>query len=85
MSVSIHILGNNDDLVYGQVIGHVIAAVTKHDDGSITLERDIAVNADNAKDNQLSEATVKTIEAKLNEEFPDPNKQPEQPKIWVPA
>jgi hypothetical protein len=58
--------------------------VVKGEDGSITLERDIAVNADNAEDNQLAEATVKAIEVKLNEAFPDPNK-PEQPKIWVPA
>lgn len=66
------------------VIGHVLALVVKGEDGSITLERDIAVNADSAEDNQLAEATVKAIEAKLNEAFPDPNKQ-EQPKIWVPA
>ena len=65
------------------VIGHVIAAVVKSPDGSITLERDIAVSADNAEDNELAEATVKTIEEKLNEAFPDPNK-PEPSKLWVP-
>jgi hypothetical protein len=65
------------------VIGHVLALVVKNEDGGITLERDISVNADNAEDNQLTESVVKTIEAKLNEAFPDPNKEPE-PKIWVP-
>jgi hypothetical protein len=75
-----------DDIVvlYKGVIGHVLALVVKGEDGSISLERDIAVNADSAEDNQLAEATVKAIEAKLNEAFPDPNKQ-EPPKIWVPA
>ena len=65
------------------VIGHVIALVVKQEDGGITLERDIAVNADNFEDNQLAEQVVKDIEAKLNEAFPDPNK-PEPSKIWVP-
>ena len=69
---------------FRNVIGHVVAAVVKGDDGSITLERAIAVNADNDEDNQLAESVVKTIEAKLNEAFPDPNK-PEPSKIWVPA
>jgi hypothetical protein len=68
---------------YDGVIGHVLALVVKGEDGSITLERDIAVNADSAEDNQLAEATVKEIEAKLNEAFPDPNKEPE-PKLWLP-
>jgi len=54
--------------------------------GAITLERDIAVNADNAEDNELAESVVKTVERKLNEEFPDPNKQREPDvKLWVPA
>lgn len=72
------------EVMYKGVIGHVLALVVKGEDGSITLERDIAVNADSAEDNQLAEATVKAIEAKLNEAFPDPNKQ-DPPKIWVPA
>ena len=66
------------------VIGYVIAAVVKQDDGGITLEREIAVHADNAEDNELAESVVKTIERKLNEAFPDPSK-PEPSKIWVPA
>lgn len=65
------------------VIGRVLALVVKHPDGGITLERDIAVSADNANDNELAEATVKAIEAKLNEAFPDPNQQ--QPTLWVPG
>jgi hypothetical protein len=65
------------------VIGYVIAAVVRQTDGEISLERDIAVHADNAEDNQLAESVVKTIEAKLNEAFPDPNK-PEPSKLWVP-
>lgn len=65
------------------VIGHVIALVVKQEDGGITLERDIAVNADNFEDNQLAEQVVKDIGAKLNEAFPDPNK-PEPSKIWMP-
>lgn len=65
------------------VIGYVIAAVVKHDDGKITLEREISVNTDDVIDNQLAESVVKTIEAKLNEAFPDPNK-PEPSKLWVP-
>lgn len=74
----------DDELSYYKgVIGHVLALVVKADDGSITLERDIAVNADNFDDNQLAESVVKKIEAKLNEEFPDPNK-PEPSKLWVP-
>ncbi len=71
-------------LCFENVIGHVLALVVKDKDGGITLERDIAVNADNAEDNQLAESVVKTIEAKLNEAFPDPNKQPEPSKLWVP-
>jgi hypothetical protein len=66
------------------VIGRVLALVVKHYNGSITLERDIAVSADNADDNELAEATVKAIEAKLNEAFPDPN-QPQPSKLWVPG
>lgn len=65
------------------VIGYVIAAVVKHEDGGITLERDIAVNADNPEDNELAESVVKTIEAKLNEAFPDPNR-PQPSKLWIP-
>jgi len=65
------------------VIGRVLALVVVGRDGSITLERDIAVSADNAEDNELAESVVKAIEAKLNEAFPDPNK-PEPSKIWVP-
>jgi hypothetical protein len=72
-------------LVFLAVIGYVVAAVVKREDGSITLERDIAVNADNAEDNELAESVVKTIERKLNEAFPDPNKQEPEAKIWVPA
>jgi hypothetical protein len=77
--------GNPDELVYEQedVIGHVLALVVKHPDGAITLERDIAVSADNAEDNELAESVVKAIEEKLNEAFPDPNK-PEPSKLWVP-
>lgn len=69
--------------VYEQenVIGRVLALVVKHPDGGITLERDVAVSADNAEDNELAEATVKAIEAKLNEAFPDPN---QQSTLWVP-
>lgn len=73
----------NEILFLENVIGYVIAAVIRHENGSISLERDIAVNADNFEDNQLAESVVKKIEAKLNEEFPDPNK-PEPSKLWVP-
>ena len=69
---------------FEHVIGSVIAAVIKNDDGSITLERDISVSADNAEDNELAESVVKTIERKLNEAFPDPNKQEPEVKLWVP-
>jgi len=79
-----------DDDYYGNcvfsqenVIGRVLALVVRQSDGSVTLERDIAVSADNAEDNELAEATVKAIEEKLNEAFPDPNK-PQTPKLWVP-
>jgi hypothetical protein len=72
------------DIFHKGVIGFVIAVVVKNDeDGAITLEREIAVHADNAEDNTLAESVVKTIEAKLNEAFPDPNK-PEPSKLWVP-
>lgn len=67
-----------------QTMGYVIAAVVKQNDGGITLEREVAVHADNAEDNELAESVVKTIERKLNEAFPDPSK-PEPSKIWVPA
>lgn len=69
---------------FRNVIGHVVAAVIKNDDGSITLERAIGVKADTKEDNDLAESVVKTIERKLNEAFPDPNKQQEEPKLWVP-
>jgi len=71
------------DLSQGSVIGHVLAMVVRSEDGAITLERAIAVNADNAEDNELAESVVKTVERKLNEAFPDPSKQ-EPSKIWVP-
>lgn len=76
---------DNRTLVHEQenVIGYVIASVVRQPSGEISLERDIAVYADNAEDNQLAESVVKTIEAKLNEAFPDPNK-PEPSKLWVP-
>ena len=73
----------DSEFLQQHVIGRVLALVVKGEDGSITLERDIAVSADNAEDNELAEATVKTIEEKLNEAFPDPNK-PEPSKLWVP-
>ena len=67
------------------VIGYVIAALVKHpSDGAVTLERSIAVTSDSFDDNQLAEATVKEIERKLNEAFPDPNKQEPETKLWVP-
>ena len=70
--------------IYG-VIGHVIAAVVRQKDGSITLERSIAVSADNIDDNDLAESVVRRIERKLNEEFPDPTQQATpEPKLWVP-
>ena len=69
---------------YANVIGHVVAVVVLDPETSeISLERDIAVNADSFEDNQLAESVVKTIEGKLNEAFPDPNK-PEPSKLWVP-
>ena len=85
MSVNVIVERDIDDHIafYDGVIGHVIALVIKGEDGGITLERDIAVNADNFEDNQLAEQVVKDIEAKLNEAFPDPNK-PEPSKIWMP-
>lgn len=84
MSVSVKVEGNSDQiLAYDNVIGYVLAAVVKGDDGSITLERGVAVYADTYEDNELTESVVKTIERKLNEAFPDPNKQ-EQPQIWLP-
>jgi hypothetical protein len=85
MSVAISVLRAQEDPIGGfeNVIGYVIAAVVKHDDGKITLEREISVNTDDVIDNQLAESAVKTIEAKLNEAFPDPNK-PEPSKLWVP-
>lgn len=84
MSVDITI-GHTDRsaLVYTNVVGHVLALVVKQGDGSIILERDIAVNADNAADNELVENVVKDIQAKLEEIFPDPNK-PVASKLWVP-
>ena len=85
MSVNVIVERDIDDHIafYKGVIGHVLALVVRGEDGSISLERDIAVNADSFEDNQLAEATVKTIEAKLNEAFPDPNK--EEPRLWVPS
>lgn len=85
MSVNVIVERDIDDHIafYDGVIVHVIALVIKGEDGGITLERDIAVNADNFEDNQLAEQVVKDIEAKLNEAFPDPNK-PEPSKIWMP-
>ena len=86
MSVAIAVLRAQEDPIGGfeNVIGYVIAAVVKEPDGAISLEREIAVHADSFEDNQLAESVVKTIEAKLNEAFPDPNKRPEQPLIWTP-
>jgi hypothetical protein len=80
-----HPLVMSDISAWNNVIGHVIAVVIKNPEtGEISLERDIAVNADSFEDNELAEATVKTIERKLNEAFPDPNKQEPETKLWVP-
>ena len=87
MSVAVAVLRAQEDPAGGfeNVIGYVIAAVVKHpEDGGVTLEREVAVYADSAEDNELAESVVKTIEAKLNEAFPDPNK-PEPSKLWVPS
>jgi hypothetical protein len=79
-----HPLVMSDISAWNNVIGHVIAVVIKNPEtGEIYLERDIAVNADSFEDNELAEATVKTIERKLNEAFPDPNKVPET-RLWIP-
>ena len=86
MSVAVAVLQAQEDPIGGfeNVIGYVLAAVVKNpDSGEITLEREIRTCADSADDNSLSESVVKTIEAKLNEAFPDPNK-PEPSKLWVP-
>ena len=86
MSVAVSVLRAKEDPIGGfeSVIGYVIACVVKNPaDGGITLEREVAVHADSFDDNQLAEETVKRIEAKLNEAFPDPNK-PEPSKLWVP-
>ena len=67
------------------VIGYVIAAVVKAPDtGAITLEREARTFADSGDDNTLAVSVVKTIERKLNEAFPDPNKQEPDVKLWVP-
>jgi hypothetical protein len=79
-----HPLVKSDVAQYLNVVGRVLALVVKHPDGSITLERDIAVSADNAEDNELAESVVKTVERKLNEAFPDPNQRIPEAKLWVP-
>lgn len=86
MSVAVAVLRAQEDPIDGfeNVIGYVIAAVVKQEDGGITLERAIAVHADSSEDNELAESVIKTIERKLAEAFPDPNK-PEPSKLWVPA
>ena len=86
MSVAVAVLRAQEDPVGGfeNVIGYVIAAVVKQEDGGITLEREVAVHADNAEDNSLAESVVKTIENKLNEAFPNPNQQEPEAKLWVP-
>ena len=86
MSVAVAVLRAQEDSIGGfeNVIGYVIAAVVKQEDGGVTLEREVAVYADSAEDNELAESVVKTVERKLNEAFPDPNK-PEPSKIWVPS
>ena len=83
-SIAIGEADESDRQLFLNVIGYVVAAVVRQTDGSITLERAIAVNADNAEDNELAESVVKTIERKLNEAFPDPNKQEPEVKLWVP-
>jgi hypothetical protein len=86
MSVAVAVLRAQEDPIGGfeNVIGYVIAAVVKQSDGGISLEREIAVHADNAEDNELAESVVKTIERKLNEAFPDPNQRVPEAKLWVP-
>ncbi len=86
MAVNVIVERDIDDHIafYKGVIGRVIAIVVRDEDGAITLERDIAVSADNAEDNDLAESVVKAIERKLSEAFPDPNKQEPETKLWVP-
>ena len=83
-SIAIGEVDESDRQLFLNVIGYVVAALVRQTDGSLILERAIAVNADNAEDNELAESVVKTIERKLNEAFPDPNKQEPEVKLWVP-
>lgn len=87
MSIHIHTRSERQQAEqngFTDVIGYVLAAVVKNrEDGSVTLERDISVHADNFEDNQLAEQVVKDLQAKFEEIFPDPNK-PQPSKLWVP-
>lgn len=78
-----HEIGRGQQTVYDSVIGYVVAAVVKNIDSSISLEREIVVEANTAEDNELAEQVVKDIETALNSVFPDPNK-PEPSKLWMP-
>lgn len=69
---------------FAGVIGRVLAVVVRHHDGSITLEREVVVSADNAENNEVAESVIKTIERKLNEAFPDPNEHQSPANLWVP-
>ena len=82
MSIGIRI-GNESCI--DNIVGHVLVAVVKHEDGGLTIERDIQVNADSREDNDVVEGFIKAVEKKLAEALPvEPEAEPEV-KIWVPA
>ena len=69
--------------VYDNVVGFMLVAVQKHQDDSLTIERDIRVCADNREDNDTVEAFIKELERKLDDVLPEPEPVVEG-NIWVP-
>lgn len=82
MSVSIRVndLGVTVESL-DNVVGHAIIAVIKQDDGGLTVERILGVNADIETDSQVVGDFIKQADQKLGELFPE--EQP-APKIWTP-
>jgi hypothetical protein len=83
MAILIKLIDNDKTFFYPEVVGHILVAVQKHEDGSLTIERDIQVNANNVEDNAVVEDFIKKVQAKLDEALPEPEVVPEA-KLWVP-
>ena len=84
MSASVRVDGVPEPLVFESVVGHVVVAVLKKEDGSLIIERASGVNAEPGEDGEIVLDFIKSVDAKLSEVLPQEEVAPE-PKLWLPS